>query len=212
IAVAWDRRHLGYPDERAHPFEAEVEALVGAEGGAAAAQVAAAEARVAAATAARAPASPFGALVAEFGLSQLAVDVLAIIAAPLPRGGLARLSGFLANDPGRPLCDELLVATILGAEGAARRAVARELDPDRPLVRHGLVVVAAGRARPFAALAPDPVVLARLAGAPSPMAPVASVRRADRALGELVMPAPLRRQLVADLARPPNRGPLRLVV
>src|SRR5207302_570048 len=102
----------------------------------------------------------------ELGLSSTATDVLRVAVAPSLGGELARLYGIVSNDPDRPLCDELLCTQLLG-EGR-RHQVARELDEDAPLLRHGLVRVGEG-ARPFAALTVDAALVSELrADAPPP--------------------------------------------
>src|SRR5439155_3980826 len=103
-------------------------------------------------------------LARDFQLSPLAVAVLFAIAAPRLRGELARMYGILANDPGRPLVDELLLGQLLGSR--LGQQIARELDGDRPLRKFGLVRVGAGD-RPFAALSVDPLVARYLANQPA---------------------------------------------
>src|SRR5690606_21568830 len=85
---------------------------------------------------------PLVELAVEFGLSDAAVKVLAVVAAPALRGEIARLYGVLANDEGRPICDRYLVELILAGQNWRRRnQVAAELEADAPLLKYGLVRV-----------------------------------------------------------------------
>jgi ATP-dependent 26S proteasome regulatory subunit len=190
IAEAWDTRRLGYGNEGHHPFEHEVAALLGMNQGYARNYVEAAETHLAVHAAEAAPArggdTPLGALAVEYGLSPLAVDVLLVVAAPALWSEAARLYGILANDGARSLVDEALVEQILGPR-ASRHAIAAELDPRAPLVRLGVIDVDAKRARPFGALAIDPIVLARLRREVPDLGVGVTVRGSDRALEELVV-------------------------
>ncbi len=171
IARGWDSGAIGFADEARPPFETEVGALVFGTSGLAAPQLAqaarAAEAADAALRAAEAGlggrATPLQLLAEELELSPLAMHLLVLIAAPSMWGELARLYGILANDEHRPVCDELLLHHLVGV-ASDRHAVSRALDRDQPLVRHGLISVGADRARPFAALAVEPLVLRILRG------------------------------------------------
>ncbi len=167
IAKGWDTRRIGYPNESAHPHEHEVAAILGMNTSFAVEHLAAArdeaEARAAALHAdpdRRGPTTPLAALAAELALSPLAIDILLVVAAPTIWGDAARLYGILANDPGRPTVDEHLVATILGV--VSPHDIAHELDARAPLVRSGAIQIASDRPRPFATLAIDPVIVARL--------------------------------------------------
>ncbi len=166
IARGWDSGTIGFVDEARPPFETEVAALVFGMSGLAAPQLAQAElAATAAEQALRSAEASLGRLAApltllaeEFELSPLSMQLLILIAAPAMWGELARLYGILANDEHRPMCDELLLHHLGGAT-SDRHALSRALDRDQPLVRHGLIRVSADRARPFAALSVDPLVL-----------------------------------------------------
>src|SRR6185503_20252107 len=102
-------------------------------------------------------------LASELGLGRLATDILLVVAAPALWGEIARAYGIVAGDPDRPLCDELLVAQLLGGRRASRREIRAELAEGAPLVRHELIQVGAGRP-PFAELSPHPLVVRRLFG------------------------------------------------
>jgi hypothetical protein len=193
IADAWDTRRLGYGNEGEHPYEHEVAALLGMNRGFAAEYVAAAashaaahEAVVAAIPDRRGPATPIGALAEELGLSACAVDILLVAAAPALWSEAARLYGILANDPNRALVDEALVEQILGPR-ASRHELATELDPRAPLIRLGVLGVDPARARPFAALEVDPIILARLRREAPELGPALAARGSDRALEELAL-------------------------
>jgi len=217
ITTAWDTRSLGYGNEGRHPYELEVCAILGLGGGfaaehvaAAAEQLAAHEAEIANDPELRALATPVGALVAELGLSARAVDILLVIAAASLRGEIARLFGILSNDAGRPIVDELLVQQVLSGRHD-RYDVAAELDPRSPLVRLGIVQVSGTRARPFAELTIDPVVLDRLRAEPPELGAGTVVRAADCELDALdIVPEVLDRAFAA-LATP-SVAPVRIAI
>jgi len=216
IARGWDSRRIGYGNEGKHPFELEVAAILGLEGGHAASYVVAARERLdahelelAADPAWRGLDTPLGRLADELGLSSRALDILMVVAAPALHGELARLIGILANDPARAL-DELAVQQILGARHD-RDELAAELDANAPLVRLGLVQLAPQRRRPFAELSIDPAIVDRLRGRPAHLG-TATVRRAsDRALAELDIPRAALCEALAALARPPH-DPVRISI
>jgi ATPase family associated with various cellular activities (AAA) len=194
IARGWDTRRLGYGNEGRHPFEMEVAAILGMNQGfaeehlrAAAEHLARHEASLPPLAERRGPRTPLGILAAELGLSPLEVDILLVVAAPALWGETARLYGILANDPSRALVDEHLVGQILGVD---RHDIARALDPGRPLLGYGVVRPSGARPRPFASLACDPIVLARLRrnGIPAGVGAALTVLRADRPLAEIVAP------------------------
>ena len=205
IAQAWDTRRLGYGNEGDHPFEHEVAALLGMNEGFAPDYVAAAREHLATHSVeltgdTRRAGTPLGALAIELELSPLALDILLVVAAPAVWSEAARLYGILANDPGRPLVDEALVEQILG-ERASRHEIAAELDPRAPLVRLGVIGVDTKRARPFAALAVDPIVLARLRREVPDLGLGVTARGSDRALEELVVGPGVIAEALAALAR-----------
>jgi hypothetical protein len=191
IAQAWDTRRLGYGNEGQHPFEHEVAALLGMNEGFAPLYCDAAESHLAAhasasVTDSRGPTTALGTLASELGLSALALDILLVIAAPAVWSEAARLYGILANDASRPLVDEALVEQIL-APRASRHDLAAELDPRAPLVRLGIVEVDATRARPFAGLSIDPIILARARSESPDLGPGLAARGSDRALEEIAV-------------------------
>ena len=220
IARGWDSGTIGFVDESRPPFETEVQGLVFGMSGLAAPQLAQAELAVTAAdTALRAAeaalggrAAPLQLLAEEFELSPLATRLLILIAAPTLWGELARLYGILANDEHRPICDELLLHQLGGAT-SDRHAVSRALDRDQPLVRHGLIGVRGDRARPFAALSVDPLVL-RILRAESLLADLddgTEAVPAGRSIEELRVPAAEVARVIEALRTVPA-SPTRLVV
>ncbi|HEV7553838.1 MAG TPA: ATP-binding protein, partial [Kofleriaceae bacterium] len=215
ITEAWDSRRLGYGNEGRHPYELEVAAILGMGAGLAPEYVAAArdsladhETAIAADPEWRGPSTPIGELMAELGLGHRAIDIVLVIAAAVLRGDTARLYGILANDPGRPLVDELLVHHVLAARHD-RHDVALELDPRAPLVRLGIVQIANRRARPFAELSLDPVILDRLRAIPPDLGAATSVRRSTAELASLDIPRDVLDRTATALSRP---GASRIVV
>ncbi len=219
IAEAWDTGRLSKPDPYRPPFIDEVGGLMQLTTGRATEDLRDATARLRAAEDAVATAqrgrnrrlTTFDVLARDFQLSPLAVSILFTIAAPRMRGDLARLYGILANDPQRPLADELLLTHIFGVAHAT--AIARELDGDQPLRRFGLVGMNPGE-RPFAALVVDPLVVRNIANQPADREsdPYLKVRQVDRDLEELQVPRALLFTAVRYLASAREREPVRIVV
>jgi hypothetical protein len=229
IADAWDTGRLSLPADGGRPFQAEVEALIGARRGDAGALLEAADRRVeelgrqvgarSQATLAEGRSLPFLDVAAEFALSPIAVQVLAVAAGPALRGEIARLYGVLANDEGRPICDRYLIELILGGTDHALRAqVASELEPESPLVKYGVVRILPSPPDQylFAGVTVEPVLMSRLRGQPHAGAgagAVTTIRHADRPLDRLVLPPSLVRELIAALVPPtPPARPLRLIL
>ncbi len=169
LARAWDSGRISTPLPTDVPFFAEARGLLGIDRGHLPAAIDAATTyldatvarlreRCAAAAGRR---WPLAILRGEFGLSPLAAEILMVAAAPVLMGELARVYGIVANDPGRAVCDELMVCQLL-AGAVTRDQIAGELDRDRPLRRHGLILDPPGGERPFQALRVDPLVLRRL--------------------------------------------------
>lgn len=171
IAKDWDTGRLSFSPPDRPPHEAEVLGILGRRGGSATDRVREAElavrdsatALVQALDAVRGRLSPYQLLCDEHGVDALGARLLIAIAAPSLWGELARLYGILANDPARPMCDEHLLWQLLNG-ATTRRDLARQLDPDAPLVRYGIVRVADTARRPFLPLSVDPVVLKLLSG------------------------------------------------
>ncbi len=194
IATAWDEGRIVIAAPDRPPFSEELGGLLRITRGLRTAELAEAYDRLrhvdqqvdAARDAREGRATPLEALARDFGLSPLAGILLFAIAAPRLRGELARVYGILANDPGRPLIDEHLLALLVGDDP---HVVSAELDADRPLRRHGLVQLGAGT-RPFAALTVEPLVVRALAGLDldGEADDVLVARRADRPLAELDLP------------------------
>ena len=218
IARAWDEGRLAYPQSPGLPFQSEVGGMTAGQRGLAAEELEAARRRLADAAKAalagrRAVAprlGPLDALGVELGLSPGERDLLLLIAAPSLWGETARLYRILAHDESRPLVDELLLAELL-VDQAAPAQIARELDDDAPLVRHGIVRVQPGAQRPFLPLLVDPVVLRLLRGAAlEPALDPIRVVSADRTFEELRIPARTKRRIAADLAHAAR--PLRIAI
>ncbi|HEY0993419.1 MAG TPA: ATP-binding protein, partial [Kofleriaceae bacterium] len=219
ISQDWDSGRLAFSTHDRPPFEAEVLGIVGRRSGLAPARVVEAGEALEEATGALQGAraalagrlSPLDTLCAEHGISKTGEIVLLFVAAPALWGELARLYGILSNDSARATCDEHLLWQLLG-HALSRREVARELDPDSPLVHHGLIR-ANDRGRPFQALVPDPIVVKLLAGSTVDEDFEHGVTRvpASVALDDLMLPAKVIDRAFADLAAAPI-GMGRLVV
>lgn len=138
------------------------------------------------------------ALERELGLSEVAADVLLMLAAPdVPEWGeVAQLYRLLAElvavDPLQTPCEYLVHELLDGTWSRAQ--ISAELEEDAPLLAAGLVT-ATGR-RPFAMLAVAPAVVGRLRGrAPASLVPVERVlpsraHRLDEVPEELASLAP----------------------
>ena len=215
IAIAWDTRKLGYGNEGKHPYELEVGAILGMNRGFAEDYVAAAhdelgelEKMIAVDARWRSPETPIGSLVGELALDPLELDIVLVVAAPALAGGIARLYGILANDVARAGVDELLVQALLDGRHDAH-AIAAALDPHARLVRLGIIQIGGKRARPFAELTVDQVILDRLRAVPPALGAATTIRVSDRALDELDVPHDVLEAAITGLAR---AGDARLVV
>ncbi len=227
IAEAWNSGRLSVPSEDIRPFEREVKALLGHVGGFAPELMLESDERLGRMTArsggrtratlARGIRLPFVELSREFGLSSVAAHVLMVAMAPSARGEIARLFGILGNDENRPIVDRFLIETVIGgADRAARAEVARELAEDAPLLRYGLLRVAASeRAQLFSAITVDPVLIERVRGRPTTggHGDVTTVRKADRTLAQLYIAPEVKRDLVLALAnRRADDDPVRVAI
>ncbi len=218
IANAWDEGRIVTAAPNKPPFSEELGGLLRITRGLCAVELAEAYDRLrevdalvdAAHIAREGRATPLEALARDFGLSPLASLLVFAIAAPRLRGELARVYGILANDPGRPLVDEHLLAVLVGDDP---QLVSRELDADRPLRRYGLVQLGAGT-RPFAALTVEPLVARYLADQDldGEADDLLTTRAADRALEELDLPRAVVVSALHYLAAPIEGEHARLVV
>jgi hypothetical protein len=219
IAEAWDSGRLVWAHASEHPYETEVLGILGCKRGRAGARASEAEGAVTAARealaafqrSAAAALNPIDEIVQEFELSPLARSILLIVAAPTIWGEIARLYGVLANDSQRAVVDELLVRQVFGNSFTAHD-IARELDPERPLLRHGIVRVGSGTMRPFLPLQVDALVVRRLRGdAASHPDAYLTIVEPTRALHELFLAPEVTAALTEALAemRP---DPVRLVI
>jgi len=219
IARDWDSGRLAFSTHDRPPFEAEVLGIVGRRSGLAPAMVreatealeAAAGALQGARSALAGRMSPLDLICAEHGVGKLGEIVLLFVAAPALWGELARLYGVLSNDSGRGTCDEHLLWQLLG-HSTNRRELARELDPDSPLLHHGLIQ-AGDRGRPFQGLSANPIVVKLLAGSTVDDDLEHGVARVPAMvpLDELMIPAAVLDRGLADLAAAPP-GLARVVV
>ena len=226
IADAWNSGRLSPSNSTMRPHEIEVSALLGNSGGLAAEQLAELKVRVEAsqreaasraqATAARGMLLPFQVLAREVGFSPIGAQVLLLTAAPALRGEITRLYGVLSNDPHRPVVDRHLIEQIVaGGRSAIRDQLARELAPDAPLVRYGLVQVdPSSSSTLFARLTVPDALLDRLRGLTLARTDnVSTIRSADTVLRDLYVPDAVKRELVLALADARSSvEPLRLVL
>ena len=225
IADGWNSGRLSPSNATRRPHELEVEALIGGSGGFAPEKLVEAKARLertvrdagqrADASLAAGVRLPFPTLIREVGASPMAAMCLLVVAAPALRGEIARLYGVLSDDPARPMVDRLLVEQVIaGPRGAVRDQIARELGPDSPLIRHGLVQVEQASTLVFARLSVPDALLDRLRGlSPSRFDDITQVRRAEVSLDDLLIPREVKRAAVLALAEPrPPHAPVRIVV
>ena len=219
IAQDWDSGRLAFSTHDRPPFEAEVLAIVGRRAGLAPTSLVEATEALKEATAALDAArtelagrmSPLDVVCSEHGVDRTGKNVLLFVAAPALWGELARLYAILANDPSRATCDEHLLWQLLG-NVLGRRELARVLDPDGPLLHHGLIRPT-DRGRPFQALSADPIVVKLLAGAEVDGDYEHGLARVvcTVALDDLMLPTPVIDRALADLAAAPP-GLARVVV
>jgi hypothetical protein len=154
---------------------------------------------------------PFHELAQSYALSPTATQILACAAAPRLRSNIARLYGVLAGVTGRIACTNHLLEALVECDEDPAIAVARELAPDAPLVRLGLVMFSARAERMD--LVVDGVVIDRLRGIRRAVEiSEATTRRAATVeLDAVIAPATLKRTLVRALAER-DATPARIVV
>lgn len=152
---------------------------------------------------------PLVELARELQLSALATELLVAALAPRARREIGRLYRALAGEPGRPTCDDALLATVLAGDDARLRdQLYAELADDAALLRHRLVVRDAR-----GGLDVDDALLARLRGQPSPRSAATTLRAADRSLDELDADRATLRALALELAAPRSPDdPVRVVI
>ena len=214
VAKGWNSGRLTHPINDGFPREHEVYALSGRAGRHAHLQLQDAQehydeaklplARRAAISRQHGSPQPLEELAEEFGLSETAKMALLLAAAPALRGDLARLYAVLSDDISRPICDRYLLELLLSNEPAHTRVmVAKELAPNAPLLRHGLLRVepVASDGYMFAAISVDETVLERMRGDQSAaIGGATELRAASRSIGELIVPDALKRELLLELA------------
>lgn len=233
IARAWDSGRLSVSPPDLHVHQLEVMGLLGLQHGRATELLENARGRLYNAMQLRGVAAlergqrrtPFQRLRDNFGLSDAAEAVLAVLVAPQLRGELARLYQILNNDPGRATLDEHLLVKLFEEQwldaserestlspSAIAARIGRELDADMPLRKFGLVRFGQGL-RPFATLAVDPLVVRFVSGQPldGEADPFVVERRAELPLEALQIDAALVRRAVRELSIATPQ-PLRLVV
>jgi len=224
IAQGWHSGRTSRDADGDLPCEHEVLGLLGEDVGLAADALRRARARLleratvltsrTEATVAAKIALPLHGIVREHGLSPIATQILVCAAAPRLRASIARLYGVLGGLMTRSMCAEhLLDALVETADGTdVARAIARELSPEAPLVRTGLVTLAPIGDR--IELVVDAVLVDRLRG-------IARVREIGDAtvrrphgptLEEVVAPASVKQRLLAALATRDPDHPARVVV
>jgi len=211
IAQDWDSGRLAFSTHDRPPFEAEVLGIVGRRQGLAAPRVIEANQALEEATnalhgmrvALAGRLSPLDVVCSEHHVDRTGEIVLLFVAAPSLWGELARLYGILSNDSGRATCDEHLLWQLLG-HAISRRELARALDPDGPLLHHGLIRTTE-RGRPFQALTADPIVVKLLAGSEVDSDYEHGLARVPGAvaLDDLMIPVPVIDRAFADLAAAP---------
>ncbi|HEY6036720.1 MAG TPA: ATP-binding protein [Kofleriaceae bacterium] len=214
IARDWDSGRLAFSSADRPPAEAEVLGIAGRRSGLAASSVAEADEALEAAEGALRGArsalgdrlTPLDVLCAEHGIGPVGERVLVMIAAHSMWGELARLYGVLANDKSRATCDEHLVWQLL-RDSVSRRDIAKELDGQSPLIRDGLVRIG-DRARPFQALAANPIVVKLLAGAEIDAAGEVGIACVPSTvpLDKFVAPAEVIERAIAEIQAAPANG------
>ncbi len=154
---------------------------------------------------------PFHELARTYSLSPTAIQILACASAPKLRSNIARLYGVLAGVTGRVACANHLLEAFVECDEDPAVAVARELAPDAPLIRSGLVMLSPRADRTD--LIVDSVVIDRLRGIRRAVEiSEATTRRAGAIeLDAVIAPAAVKRTLVLALAER-DTTPARIVI
>jgi DNA replication protein DnaC len=141
--------------------------------------------------------TPLDVLQRDFGLRDLAIQIIQVVAAPHLYGSIARLYAIIRGNDKRPLCDEILVSEVLKVNLAD---VAIELDAQSPLRYFGLIDVFGKR--PSAGLRVDDVLLRIINNQSTDSAlPLGlSTRFSDRDITELHLPPTTRLQALRFLS------------
>jgi hypothetical protein len=222
IAEAWHSGRASHDTPDGLPCEREVLGLIGEDVGLAADALHRARARLverAAELRARTEATlaanvvlPFHELARAYRLSAVATQILACASAPRLRTSIARLYGVLAGVTGRMACADLVLEALIETPGDVSIAIARELAPDAPLSRTGLVQLQTRGERTDVFV--EPVVLDRLRGIERAVEiSEATTRRAHAlSLEEVIAPEDVKRALLAGLATHTPSAPARVVI
>ena len=222
IAEGWHSGRTSHDVENGLPCEREVLGLLGEDVGLAADALRRARERLAekavqlrertAASLAAGLDMPFHELARSYQLSAVATQIFAFASAPRLRTGIARLYGVLAGIAGRIVCVDHVLEALVETSGDASIAIARELAPDAPLIRTGLVIVGSRADRTD--LIVDSVVLDRLRGIERAVeiSEATTRRPAAPMLEDVVAPFDVKRALLLGLANRDPARPARVVV
>jgi ATPase family associated with various cellular activities (AAA)/Winged helix domain, variant len=221
IAESWHSGRRSFDGEDDLPCQREVLGLLGEDVGLAADALRHARARLRScatelrertqASLAAGVALPFHELAGEYELSAIATQILACAAAPRLRTRVARLYGVLAGLDGRTACADHLLEVLVEAPDVPR-ALARELAPDAPLVRGGLVHLVPHADRIDVTV--DAVLVDRLRGLHerTEISDATARRTCDRLLHDVIAPADVKRTLLVGLAERDPAHPARIVI
>jgi hypothetical protein len=224
IAESWHSGRASHDGDGDLPCEREVLGLLGEDVGLAADALRGARGRLreratemcprTEATVAARIALPLHEIVREYGLSAVATQILVCAAAPRLRASIARLYGVLAGLRTRSVCADHLLDVLVETEGgySVEQAIARELSPEAPLVRTGLVVLVP-RADRMEVLV-DGVLVDRLRGVhrTTEISDATTRRLGALPFEDVVAPAELKQRVVAALASRDAAHPVRFVV
>jgi hypothetical protein len=117
----------------------------------------------------------------------------------------------LNHDEVRFRIDEETLMQLFGKEQFTSKVI-RELDPDMPLRKYGIVMMAPGE-RPFAGLTVDPMIIRYITGQEldAEESPHLVIRRTDRNLDELQIPPELLHRALTELSHQ-STVPVRIAV